>query len=223
MKSRKGEVLFSPSPGGKFKKARLSVNESIEIETSVAFGLVRATYRAELRDVVDFSMKEGAIELHLRAAGGPDQSWLVKTPQAEDWMNVLRNLGVKERPVAEQPAPGHGTALHGGTAPAVATSFAVKLALHPGKWMTAKINLTSESLQVEAVELFGMMPRPVRVAVEMKALKSFSRSDKELIKLKIESKPGYGLGEEWAIATKQRDELARALLSFGVEEILQPD
>lgn len=220
--SRTGDVLFSPSPGEKFRKAKLTLRDSIEIETSVAMGLIRATYKAELRDLIDYSSKEETLELHLRTASGSTQTWLIKTPQIEDWISLLRSLGAHEKTAVEQ-APEEKTQLPKEQVQGVTMSFKAKLALSPGRWMPVNIRLTNESFQIETIELFGMMPRSTKVAVEIKALKSFSRSNSELIKLQIESKPGYGLGEEWYITTKQRDELAKALLSLGVMEVQKSD
>ncbi|MGQ9515349.1 MAG: hypothetical protein ACUVTL_09960 [Thermoproteota archaeon] len=213
----KGEILFSTAPGKGFKKAKLTIKDSIEIEKSLAFGLLRASYRAELRDLLWYSRNGEMLELQLRTKSGSSQTWFIKTPQVEMCIALFQRSGVQEKQATIQIISEQKTQLP--TEQAAKTVFSVKLALYPGRWMSAKINLTSESLRVEALELFGMMPRPLRVKVELNALKSFSRSDSDLIKLQIESKPGYGLGDEWIISTKQREELARALLNLGVKEV----
>jgi hypothetical protein len=222
-----GEVLFANKPQEGLRRAKLIVMETyVEIETGLAMGLMRATYRANVGDLEGFMRREDTIELYLRAPEG--KKWLIKTSRAEELVSQFRGIHVPERageletkPISPteqptlqptQPAPppeqaGMGKGL----------SSSVKLALVPGRWMSAKLTLTQGELEVAMYEFFGMMARPTRVVIELKALKSFSRSDNEILVLHIEGKPGYGLGD-WYVSTKQRDQWAEALLGLGIPE-----
>jgi hypothetical protein len=224
-----GEVLFATNPQERLRRAKLIVMESyVEVETGLAMGLMRATYRANVGDLEGFLRREGVIELYLRATDGLSKKWLIKTSKVEELISQFREIHVPERtggfetkpvmpteqptlqPTQQAPPPeqaGVGKGL----------SSSVKLALIPGRWTSAKLTLTQDELEVAMYEFMGMMARPTKVVVELKALKSFSRSDNEILVLHIESKPGYGLGD-WYISTKQRDQWAEALLGLGIPE-----
>jgi len=215
-----GEVLFATSSNERFKKAKLRFWEKyIEVETGLAMGLMRANYKADYSDLDGYLRKDDTLELHLRTADGLGQRWLLKTPRADELVSMLSEMNIQEKPQSLEPEPVIAqrrpidTVVSG-----KALSPSVKFALAPGKWTSAKITLTKDTLEIMMFEFLGMMARPTKVTVELKALKSFSRSDVEILILHIEGKPEYGLGGDWYISTKQRDQWAEALLDLGIQE-----
>jgi hypothetical protein len=217
----KDEVLFSTSQDGRWKKAKLRFTETyLEVETGVALGLMRATYKIEFDKLDGYSTVDGVLELQLRTADGLGQRWSVKTARVEELSSLLRSLHTPERlssaapqPAIVQPPPPPGQA-----APPKPLSQSVKFALSPGRWTSAKITLTKDAMEISMFEFMGMMARPTKVVVELNALRSFSRSDGEILVLHVESRPGYGLGGDWYISSKQRDQWADVLLSLGIPE-----
>jgi len=215
-----GEVLFATSSNERFKKAKLRFWEKyIEVETGLAMGLMRATYKVDFSDLDGYLRKEDTLELHLRTADGLGRRWLLKTPRADELVSMLSEMHIQEKPKSLEPEP--VIAQQRPTDHVIsskALSPSVKFALTPGRWTSAKITLTKDTLEVVMFEFLGMMARPTKVTIELKALKSFSRSNIEILILHIESKPEYGLGGDWFISTKQRDQWAEALLDLGIQE-----
>jgi len=213
-----GEILFATSPNERFRKARLRFGEKyIEVETSLAMGLMRATYKVDFSDLDGYLRKDDTLELHLRTADGLGRRWLLKTPRADELVSLLKEMRIQEKPRGVEPEPVAQQRPNQVTS-SKALSPSVKFALSPGRWTSAKLTLTKDALEVVMFEFLGMMARPTKVAIELKALKSFSRSDIEILVLHIESKPEYGLGGDWFISTKQRDQWAEALLDLGIPE-----
>lgn len=224
-----GEILFAATPQERLKRAKVRVMETyIEVETGLAMGLMRATYRANVGDLDGFLRREDMLELYFRTSDGLGKKWLIKTSRVEELISQLREIHVQERtsgietkPVSptEQPTlqPTQQTSPPEQVGVGKGLSSSVKFALSPGRWTSAKLTLTQDTLEVAMYEFLGMMARPTKVVIELKALKSFSRSDNEILILHIESKPGYGLGD-WYVSTKQRDQWAEALLGLGIPE-----
>jgi len=218
-----GEVLFATSPNERFKKAKLKFwGKYIDVEMGLAMGLMRASHKVDYGDVDGFLRRDDMLELHLRTADGLGRRWLFKTPRVDELVPLLSELHIQEKPrslepvpvIAQQPPPPPPEQV----ASIRALSPSVKFALTPGRWTSAKLTLTKDALEVVMYEFLGMMARPTKVTIELRALKSFSRSDMEILILHIESKPEYGLGGDWFISTKQRDQWAEALLDLGIPE-----
>ena len=214
-----GEILFATSPNERFRKARLRFGEKyIEVETSLAMGLMRATYKVDYGDLDGYLRRDDVLELHLRTADGLGKRWIIKTPSADELISLLSEMQIQEKPRSLEPEPITQQPPPPEQAISKALSPSVKFALTPGRWTSAKLTLTNDALEVVMFEFLGMMARPTKVTVEIKALKSFSRSDIEILILHIEGKPEYGLGGDWFISTKQRDQWAEALLGLGIPE-----
>jgi len=214
-----GEILFATSPNERFRKAILRFREKyIEVETSLAMGLMRATYKVDYGDLDGYLRRDDVLELHLRTADGLGKRWIIKTPSADELISLLSEMHIQEKPRSLEPEPITQQPPPPEQAISKALSPSVKFALTPGRWTSAKLTLTNDALEVVMFEFLGMMARPTKVTVELKALKSFSRSDIEILILHIEGKPEYGLGGDWFISTKQRDQWAEALLGLGIPE-----
>lgn len=214
-----GEILFATSPNERFRKARLRFGEKyIEVETSLAMGLMRATYKVDYGDLDGYLRRDDVLELHLRTADGLGKRWIIKAPSADELISLLSEMQIQEKPRSLEPEPITQQPPPPEQAISKALSPSVKFALTPGRWTSAKLTLTNDALEVVMFEFLGMMARPTKVTVEIKALKSFSRSDIEILILHIEGKPEYGLGGDWFISTKQRDQWAEALLGLGIPE-----
>jgi len=214
-----GEVLFATSPNERFRKAILRFREKyIEVETSLAMGLMRATYKVDYGDLDGYLRRDDVLELHLRTADGLGRRWIIKTPSTDELISLLGKMHIQEKPRGLEPEPVTKQQPPPERAISKALSPSVRFALTPGRWTSAKLTLTNDALEVVMFEFLGMMARPTKVTVELKALKSFSRSDIEILILHIEGKPEYGLGGDWFISTKQRDQWAEALLGLGIPE-----
>lgn len=214
-----GEILFATSPNERFRKATLKFREKyIEVETSLAMGLMRATYKVDYGDLDGYLRRDDVLELHLRTADGLGKRWIIKAPSADELISLLSEMHIQEKPRSLEPEPITQQPPPPEQAISKALSPSVKFALTPGRWTSAKLTLTNDALEVVMFEFLGMMARPTKVTVELKALKSFSRSDIEILILHIEGKPEYGLGGDWFISTKQRDQWAEALLGLGIPE-----
>jgi len=213
-----GEALFATSENERFKRAKLKFWEKyIEVETGLAMGLMRATYKVDFSDLDGYLRKDDTLELHLRTADGLGRRWLLKTPRADELVSLLKEMRIQEKPRGVEPEPVAQQRPNQVTS-SKALSPSVKFALSPGRWTSAKLTLTKDALEVVMFEFLGMMARPTKVSIELKAVRSFSRSDLEILILHIESKPEYGLGGDWYISTKQRDQWAEALLNIGIPE-----
>lgn len=228
-----GEILFATKPQERLRRAKLKIMETyLEVETGIAMGLMRASYRANVGDLDGFFRREDTLELYLRASDGRGKEWLIKTSSVEELVSQLKDIHVQERnsgietksvgPTLQptlQPTeqPPQQTPSPGQVGVGKVLSSSVKFALSPGRWTSAKLTLTQDTLEVAMYEFLGMMARPTKVEIELKAIKSFSRSDNEILVLHIESKPGYGLGD-WYVSTKQRNQWAEALLGLGIPE-----
>lgn len=213
-----GEALFATSPNERYKKAQLRFWEKyIEVETGLAMGLMRAAYKVDYGDIDGYLRRDDVLELHLRTADGLGRRWLLKTQRIDELVSLLSEMHIQEKPrslepeAQQQPPPDQVTS-------SKALSPSVKFALTPGRWTSAKLTLTKDALEVVMFEFLGMMARPTKVTLELKALRSFSRSDIEILVLHVESKPEYGLGGDWFISTKQRDQWAEAFLDLGIPE-----